>query len=163
MNSYALGLSEHITRSAPTALARHVRPADKMSACAGQRTSGEASGWVWWSVSRTDWNHGHGCSHAVGASQPKQQGSTVQLLNIISSPVPLSASAARLEAAAAPQDAPFHRDRDLEEHWECGRARMRAGPLKTLRRFASWKEIGKPAGSCSSLVSGQAVECLCES
>ena len=79
-----------------------------MSACAGQRTSGEASGWVWWSSSRTDWNHGHGCS-AVGASQPKQQGSTVQLLNIISSPVPLSASAARLEqgleAAAAHQDA----------------------------------------------------------
>ena len=64
-----------------------------MSACAGQRTSGEASGWVWWSSSRTDWNHGHGCSHGVGASQPKQQGSTVQLLNIISSPVPLSASA----------------------------------------------------------------------
>ena len=64
-----------------------------MSACAGQRTSGEASGWVWWSISRTDWNHGHGCSHGVGASQPKQQGSTVQLLNIISSPVPLSASA----------------------------------------------------------------------
>ena len=64
-----------------------------MSACAGQRTSGEASGWVWWSSSRTDWNHGHGCSHAVGANQPKQQGSTVQLLNIISSPVPLSACA----------------------------------------------------------------------
>ena len=71
-----------------------------MSACAGQRTSGEASGWVWWSISRTDWNHGHGCSHShggshgqahgVGASQPKQQGSTVQLLNIISSPVPLT-------------------------------------------------------------------------
>ena len=64
-----------------------------MSACAGQRTSGEVSGWVWWSISRTDWNHGHGCSHGVGASKPKQQGSTVQLLNIISSPVPLSASA----------------------------------------------------------------------
>ena len=76
-----------------------------MSACAGQRTSGEASGWVWWSSSRTDWNHGHGCSHAVGASQPKQQGSTVQLLNIISSPVPLSACGARLGAAAAHQDA----------------------------------------------------------
>ena len=29
-----------------------------MSACVGQRTSGEASGWVWWSSSRTDWNHG---------------------------------------------------------------------------------------------------------
>ena len=72
-----------------------------MSACAGQRTSGEASGWVWWSISRTDWNHGHGCSHGVGASQPKQQGSTVQLLNIISSPVPLSACGAQLEAAAA--------------------------------------------------------------
>ena len=71
-----------------------------MSACAGQRTSGEASGWVWWSSSRTDWNHGHGCSHGVGASQPKQQGSTVQLLNIISSPVPLSACGARLGAAA---------------------------------------------------------------
>ena len=71
-----------------------------MSACAGQRTSGEASGWVWWSSSRTDWNHGHGCSHGDGASQPKQQGSTVQLLNIISSPVPLSACGARLEAAA---------------------------------------------------------------
>jgi len=52
-----------------------------MSACAGQRTSGEASGWVWWSSSRTDWNHGHGCSHGDGASQPMQQGSTVQLLN----------------------------------------------------------------------------------
>ena len=62
-----------------------------MSACAGQRTSGEASGWVWWSSSRTDWNHGHGCSHGVGASQPEQQGSTIQLLNIISPPVPLSA------------------------------------------------------------------------
>ena len=61
-----------------------------MSACAGQRTSGEVSGWVWWSISRTDWNHGHGCSHGVGDSQPKQQGSTVQLLNIISSPVPLT-------------------------------------------------------------------------
>ena len=71
-----------------------------MSACAGQRTSGEASGRVWWSSSRTDWNHGHGCSHRVGASQPKQQGSTVQLLNIISSPVPISACDARLEAAA---------------------------------------------------------------
>jgi len=71
-----------------------------MSACAGQRTSGEASGRVWWSSSRTDWNHGHGCSHGVGANQPKQQGSTVQLLNIISSPVPLSACGARLEAAA---------------------------------------------------------------
>ena len=68
-----------------------------MSACAGQRTSGEASGRVWWSSSRTDWNHGHGCSHGDGASQPKQQGSTVQLLNIISSPVPLSACGARLE------------------------------------------------------------------
>ena len=71
-----------------------------MSACAGQRMSGEASGWVRWSSSRTDWNHGHGCPHAVGASQPKQQGSTVQLLNIISSPVPLSACGARLEAPA---------------------------------------------------------------
>ena len=72
-----------------------------MLACAGQRTSGEASGWVWWSISRTDsWNHGHGCSHGVGASQPKQLGSTVQLLNIISSPVPLSACGARLGAAA---------------------------------------------------------------
>ena len=39
-------------------------------------------------------------SHGVGASQPKQQGSTVQLLNIISSPVSLSACGARLEAAA---------------------------------------------------------------
>ena len=29
------------------------------------RTSGEASGWVWWSSSRTDWNHGHGCCHGV--------------------------------------------------------------------------------------------------
>ena len=76
-----------------------------MPACAGQRTSGEASGWVWWSSSRTDWNHGHSCSHAVGASQPQQQGSTVQLLNIISSPVPLSACGARLGAAAAHQDA----------------------------------------------------------
>ena len=76
-----------------------------MSACAGQRTSGEASGWVWWSSSRTDWNHGHGCSHGDGASQPKQQGSTVQLLNIISSPVPLSACGAQLEAAAAHQNA----------------------------------------------------------
>ena len=76
-----------------------------MSACAGQRTSGEASGWVWWSSSRTDWNHGHGCSHGDGASQPKQQGSTVQLLNIISSPVPLSACGAQLGAAAAPQNA----------------------------------------------------------
>ena len=66
-----------------------------MSACAGQRTSGEASGWVSWSSSRTDWNHGHGCSHGVGASQPKQQGSTVQLLNIISSPVPLRACGAK--------------------------------------------------------------------
>ena len=26
------------------------------SACAGQRTSGEASGWVWWSSNRADWN-----------------------------------------------------------------------------------------------------------
>jgi len=66
-----------------------------MSACAGQRTSGEASGWVWWSSSRADWNHGHGCSHAVGANQPKQQGSTVQLLNIISSRVPLRACGAK--------------------------------------------------------------------
>ena len=71
-----------------------------MSACAGQRTSGEASGWVWRSSSRTDWNHGHGCSHGVGASQPKQQGSTVQLMNIISSPVPLRACGAQLGAAA---------------------------------------------------------------
>jgi len=31
MNSYALGLSEHITRSAPTALARHGRPVDNVS------------------------------------------------------------------------------------------------------------------------------------
>ena len=81
-----------------------------MSACAGQRTSGEASGWVWWSISRTDWNHGHGCSHGVGASQPKQQGSTVQLLNIISSPVPLSACAARLRAAAQLQGVARHRE-----------------------------------------------------
>ena len=80
-----------------------------MSACAGQRTSGEASGWVWWSISRTDWNHGHGCSLGVGASQPKQQGSTVQLLNIISSPVPLSACGAQLGAAAAHQDAGWPR------------------------------------------------------
>ena len=72
-----------------------------MSACAGQRTSGEASGWVWWSSSRTDWNHGHGCSHAVGANQPKQQGSMVQLLNIISSPVPLSACAGKPGAPVA--------------------------------------------------------------
>ena len=36
----------------------------------------------------------------AGTSQPKQQGSKVQLLNIISSPVPLSACDARLEAAA---------------------------------------------------------------
>ena len=62
-----------------------------MSACAGQRLSGEASGWVRWSSSRTDWNHGHGCSDGVGTNQPKQQGSTVQLMDIISSPVPLSA------------------------------------------------------------------------
>ena len=82
MNSYALGLSEHITRSAPTALALDMVGRLAMSACAGQRTSGEARGWVWWSSRRTDWNHGHGCSHGVGASQPKQQGSTVQLLNI---------------------------------------------------------------------------------
>ena len=72
-----------------------------MSACAGQRTSGEGSGWVWWSSSRTDWNHGHGCSHGIGASQPKQQGSTVQLLNIISSPVPLSACGAQLGCRVA--------------------------------------------------------------
>ena len=72
-----------------------------MSACAGQRMSGEASGWVWWSSSRTDWNYGHGCSHGDGASQPKQQGSTVQLLNIISSPVRLSACAARTKAPLA--------------------------------------------------------------
>ena len=37
----------------------------------------------------------HGCSHAVGVNQPKQQGSTVQLLNIISSPVPLRACGAK--------------------------------------------------------------------
>jgi len=76
-----------------------------MSACAGQRTSGEASGRVWWSSSRTDWNHGHGCSHGIGASQPKQQGSTVQLLNIISSPVPLSACGVKVLAEREVTDA----------------------------------------------------------
>ena len=79
-----------------------------MSACAGQRTSGEASGWVWWSISRTDWNHGHGCPHGVGTSQPKQQGSTVRLMNIISSPVPLGACGVRLGAPAQLEHAARH-------------------------------------------------------
>ena len=110
MNSYALGLSEHHLQKC-----MHRQPwldivgRLTMSACAGQRTSGEASGWVWWSSSRTDWNHGHGCSHGVGASQPKQQGSTVQLLDIISSPVPLRACGARLGAPAEHQDAGWPR------------------------------------------------------
>jgi len=98
---YALGpLSEHITRMLDM-VGRQT-----MSACAGQRTSGEASGWVWWSSSRTDWNHDHGCSHGDGASQPEQQGSTVQLLNIISSPVPLSACGARLSRRSSTSSSP---------------------------------------------------------
>ena len=71
-----------------------------MSACAGQRLSGEASGWVRWSSSRTDWNHGLGCSHGVESSQPGQQGSMDQLVSTISSPVALSVCAARLGAGA---------------------------------------------------------------
>ena len=98
-----------------------------MSACAGQRTSGEASGWVWWSISRTDWNHGHGCSHGVGASQPKQQGSTVQLLNIISSPVPLSACGARLEAAAQLEGVARHDVPPVRRTHTC----MECAPLKS--------------------------------
>ena len=47
--------------------------------------SGEASGWVRWSSSRTDWNHGLGCSHGVESSQPGQQGSMDQLVSTISS------------------------------------------------------------------------------
>ena len=71
-----------------------------MSACAGQRLSGEASGWVRWSSSRTGWNHGLCCSHGVESSQPGQQGSMIQQVSTISSTVALSVSAARLEAAA---------------------------------------------------------------
>ena len=96
MTSYALRQSGPITSTSLEVHRQHwldMVGLLTMSACAGQRMGGEASGWVWWSSSRTDWNHGHGCSHGVGDSQPKQQGSTVQLLNIISSPVPLSASA----------------------------------------------------------------------
>ena len=94
-----------------------------MSACAGQRTSGEASGWVWWSSSRTDWNHGHGCSHGDGASQPKQQGSMVQLLNIISSPVPLRACGARLGASAQLEHAARHDEPPVSGmHTSCGSA-----------------------------------------
>ena len=71
-----------------------------MSACAGQRLSGEASGWVRWSSSRTGWNHGLGCSHGVESSQPGQQGSMDQLVSTISTTVALSVCAARLEADA---------------------------------------------------------------
>ena len=72
-----------------------------MSACAGQRLSGEASGWVRWSSSRTGWNHGLGCSHGVESSQPGQQGGMVQLVSTISSTVALSVSAARTKAPVA--------------------------------------------------------------
>ena len=99
-----------------------------MSACAGQRTSGEASGWVWWSSSRTDWNHGHGCSHGVGASQHKQQGSTVQLMNIISSPVPLSACGAQLGAAAQLEGVARHDVPPVRRTHTC----MECAPLKWL-------------------------------
>ena len=98
-----------------------------MSACAGQRTSGEASGWVWWSISRTDWNHRHGCSHGVGASQPKQQGSTVQLQNIISSPVPLSARGAQLGAAAQLEGVVRHDVPPVRRTHTC----MECAPLKS--------------------------------
>ena len=53
-------------------------------------------------------------THGVGASQPKQQGSTVQLLNIISSPVPLSACGARLGAAAAHQGAVNYSSKSMQ-------------------------------------------------
>ena len=118
-----------------------------MSACAGQRTSGEASGWVWWSISRTDWNHGHGCSHGVGASKPKQQGSTVQLLNIISSPVPLSACGAQLEAAAQLEGVARH---DVPP----------VGGMHTCMERAALKssaETLKPRASARSSASGQTI------
>ena len=94
-----------------------------MSACAGQRMSGEASGWVGWSISRTDWNYGLGCSHGVEPSQPGQQGSMVQLLSIISSPVALSVSAARTGASAQLKHAVRH-DEPLVSgmHTSCGSA-----------------------------------------
>ena len=134
-----------------------------MSACAGQRTSGEVSGWVWWSISRTDWNHGHGCSHGVGASQPKQQGSTVQLLNIISSPVPLSACGAQLGAAAQLEGVARHDVPPMRRTHTC----MECAPLKWLvvalkplaaarapARDETWSNFRPhPVGPCSSPLS----------
>ena len=81
-----------------------------MSACAGQRLSGEASGWVRWSSSRTGWNHGLCCSHGVESSQPGQQGSMIQQMSTISSTVALSVSAARLEAAAQLEGVVWHHE-----------------------------------------------------
>ena len=90
-----------------------------MSACAGQRMSGEASGWVGWSISRTDWNHGLGCSHGVEPSQPGQQGSMVQLLSTISSSVALSVCAARLGAGAQLEGVVWHHEPPVRRTHTC--------------------------------------------
>ena len=81
---------EDITRGAPTALARHGWSAGwlALSACIGQHASDAVSSWVWWYMSRTDLNHGHGCSQeagaSIGASQPEQLGSIILSCSISS-------------------------------------------------------------------------------
>ena len=120
-----------------------------MSACAGQRLSGEASGWVRWSSSRTGWNHGLGCSHGVESSQPGQQGGMVQLVSTISSTVALSVSAARTKAPAQFEHVTGHAG---QPEWGAGTC-MGYAPLKpsaesrkcraSARAFAKAQTLGR--------------------
>ena len=120
-----------------------------MSACAGQRLSGEASGWVRWSSSRTDWNHGLGCSHGVESSQPGQQGSMDQLVSTISSTVTLSVSAARLEAAAQLEGVVWHHEpRVRGMHTYMERAALKCSVV-TLKSRAAARSSGRPK-TCSN-------------
>ena len=115
-----------------------------MSACAGQRLSGEASGWVRWSSSRTDWNHGLGCSHGVESSQPGQQGSMDKLVSTISSPVALSVCAARLEAAAQLEGVVWHHEPPVRGMHTCMERAALKCPVVALKSRAAARSSARP-------------------
>ena len=108
-----------------------------MSACAGQRLSGEASGWVRWSSSRTGWNHGLCCSHGVESSQPGQQGSMIQQVSTISSTVALSVCAARLGAGAQLEGVVWHHEPSVRRTHTCVERAPLECPVVALKSRAS--------------------------
>ena len=114
-----------------------------MSACAGQRLSGEASGWVRWSSSRTDWNHGLGCSHGVESSQPGQQGSMDQLVSTISTTVALSVCAARLEADAQLEGVVWHHELPVRRTHTCVERAPLECPVVALKSRASARALAR--------------------